>query len=155
MIVIRNFLILICVIFISFDVLSQSLSAKSNEISVDFSDLKKNYSISIPTIRWSVPADSISYLSDGKFIINAEVKSIYGLNSVDLRIKDRQNKKPIKELSLLINQASNNYLLVNQEILLPDGEFEIYLVADNTGGFSSRVYRVAYVKGVTEDKKKN
>jgi hypothetical protein len=54
----------------------------------------------------------------------------------------------------MVDQASNNDLLVNQDILLPDGEFEIELSAANTEGFSSRVYRVAIVTIEPDSKKK-
>jgi antitoxin component YwqK of YwqJK toxin-antitoxin module len=121
------------------------VSAKSNKITIDLSDIRKDNSVSIPTINWMVPVDSISYLENGKFNMVAEVKSIYGLNSVKLRLMDRKNRTVLKEFKLNIEENSRNYLRIDRGFTLPNGEIEIEIEAENMDGFSSRVTRIARV----------
>jgi len=104
---------------------AQNVSAKSNRITIDLSDPRKDNSVSIPTISWTEPVDSISYLKDGKFSMMAEVKSIYGLNSVKLRLIDRRSKVVLKEFKLSIEENSRNSLRIDRSFTLPNGEIEV------------------------------
>lgn len=137
--------ITIILISICFNTYAQNVSAKSNKITIDLSDIRKDNSVSIPTINWMVPVDSISYLENGKFNMVAEVKSIYGLNSVKLRLMDRKNRTVLKEFKLNIEENSRNYLRIDRGFTLPNGEIEIEIEAENMDGFSSRVTRIARV----------
>ena len=133
----------------------QNVSAKSNKITIDLSDPRKDNSVSIPTINWMEPVDSISYLKDGKFNMLAEVKSIYGLNSVKLRLTDRRNKTVLKEFKLSIEENSRNSIRIDRSFTLPNGEIEIEIEAENMEGFSAKVSRVARVTLVSGPVKKN
>ena len=137
--------ILILLSLVCFKTYAQNVSAKSNKITIDLSDPRKDNSVSIPTISWMEPADSISYVKDGNFNMVAEVKSIYGLNSVKLRLMDRRNKTVLKEFKLSIEESSRNSLRIDRSFALPNGEIEIEIEAENMGGFSARVSRVARV----------
>lgn len=127
------------------DVFSQTVRDRSNEINVDFSDPRRDNSVSIPTINWTTPADSVVTLKDGKFLMVAEVTSIYGLNSVKLRLRDKKNNTVIKEFKLTIEENSKNVLKIERTLDLPNGKIEIEVLAQNMEGFYARVYRIANV----------
>ncbi len=150
----RTFM-LILLSLICFKPYAQNVSAKSNKITIDLSDPRKDNSVSIPTISWKVPVDSISYLNDGKFNMLAEVKSIYGLNSVKLRLIDRKNRVVMKEFKMSIEENSRNSLVIDRSFTLPNGEIEIEVEAENMEGFSAHVSRIARVNLLPGPGKKN
>lgn len=128
-----------------FQNLAQSISAKSNEITIDFSDPRKDNSVSIPTINWFTPADSISYLRDGKYYMAADVKSIYGLNSVKIRLKNKTTNVVIREFKQPIEEGTKNIYKISRDFNLPKGDYEIEIQAENMEGFFARVSKTIKV----------
>ncbi len=132
-------LIFVLIIVVAFKTTAQNISARSNEITVDFSDPRKDNSVSIPTINWNIPKDSISFLEDGKYYRAAEVKSIYGLNSVKIRLKNKKTNTVIREFKQSIEEGSKNIFKISRDFNLPNGEYEIEIIAENMEGFYARV----------------
>jgi hypothetical protein len=128
-----------------FNSVAQNISAKSNEIRIDFSDPRKDNSVSIPTINWSIPRDTISYLSDGKYYMAADVKSIYGLNSVKIFLKNKKTNTLIREFKQSIEEGSKNIYKISRDFNLPAGEYEIEIQAENMEGFSAKVTKLVRV----------
>src|SRR5258708_38217684 len=68
---------------------AQGISSKSNEVSLDYSDSKKNYATSFPKIIWMAPEGERTFLKDGKLPIHISVKAKNGLKSVNLTIRNK------------------------------------------------------------------
>src|SRR5258706_15983223 len=99
-----RFIILILFVFMGLKSMSQNVSAKSNELIVDFSDPRKDNSVTLSTINWISPVDSVTHLKQEIFSISAEVKSMYGLLSAKLRVKDRKTNEVLNEFKFTIDE---------------------------------------------------
>lgn len=120
---------------------AQSVSARSNELIVDFSDPRNDHSVSMSTIKWATPVDSVTRLNQETISISAEVNSIYGTLSAKLRVKDLKAGKILSEFKVPIVEETKTHVLVERVFTLTKGEFEIEILAENLEGFFVRSTR--------------
>ncbi len=122
---------------------AQSVSARSNELIVDFSDPRSDHSVSMSTISWISPYDSL--VKGDNLVVAADVKSIYGLLSAKLFIKDASGKT-LKDFKTPITEDNKNNLRVFQKVPLPVGRYEIEVLIENLEGFFVRDRRIVIMQ---------
>ncbi len=124
---------------------AQTLSARSNELIVDFSDPRNDHSVSMSTITWSTPVDTLTVISGDKLVVSAEVKSIYGLLSAKLRVKERKTTKVLNEFKIPIDDDNKNNFRIERNLTLLKGEIEIEILIENLEGFFVKSSRFVVV----------
>ena len=123
---------------------AQNLSSKSNEVSLDFSGLKKTNS-SLPLISWISPVNETSFLKDGKISMDIEISSKTSLKKVNLIIRDRGTNEVKAQTSIPISEGAKNLLKIKKNLSLPDGVILVEIIAENIDGLSSRAFRIVNV----------
>lgn len=141
----RYFVILFLIAFAG-TVSAQSVSAKSSELIVDFSDPRSDHSVSMSTITWISPYDTLAHVKGDNLVVAADVKSMYGLLSAKIFIKDPASHKALKDFKVPITEDNKNNLRIFQKIPLPNGKYEIEILIENLEGFFVRTTRQAIVE---------
>ena len=131
-------------IVLTANVKAQSVSARSNELIVDFSDPRNDHSVSMSTVTWISPYDSL--VKGDNLVVAADVKSTYGLLSAKVFVKDFASGKTLKEFKVSINEENKNNLRVFQKLPLPNGKYEIEILIENLEGFFVRTTRLAILQ---------
>ncbi len=124
---------------------AQNVTVKSNELVLDFSDQKKNYASSLPNILWFSPEHEVSFLKEGKIVLNATVSSRHPLQSVTITILDKVSSEKIGSASIKITEENNRLVKVERNLTLTDGINEIELVAENMDGLKSISRKTVHV----------
>lgn len=131
-------------LFIAAQAIAQNLSSKSNDLSFDFSDSKKNYASSLPLISWSSPENETTFQQEGKMAIEASVVSKHLLKSVTLIIRDKESNEVKGQLNVPVTGDKLN-VKISRNITLMDGINELEIIAENTDGLKSAEKKYVHV----------
>jgi len=122
---------------------AQDIKAKSNEVSLDFSE-KKNFATTAPVIKWHKPIPEVSYVKNNKFPVSIEIKSKKALRAVTLAFRESGKTTPLNENKLKIYDSARFGFHLMREFTLPDGHIEIDVVVENEDGIKAKSMRSAY-----------
>lgn len=131
-------------ILVNLNSIGQSLSSKSANVSLDFSDPKKSYATSAPSIHWQLPANDVSYAKDGKLPLQLEIRSKVPIKVVSILIVDKQTSEKKAETQIPVKDDSKNLMKIERTITLPDGVNQIEVKAENEDGIKSTVTKTVY-----------
>src|SRR5579872_6425994 len=71
----------------------QSFNSKSNAISLDYSDPKKNFATTLPKITWQTPYNETVFLKEGKISVEITVESKTPLKNIQLTVVDQASQE--------------------------------------------------------------
>ncbi len=123
---------------------AQNITSKSNDVELDFSNPKKNYATSIPSIEWEEPSSPVGFAKEGWFQLKAEVKSKHPLKTVTLTVRERGAIEP-KSIHPWEIKPGRLVAGMNKRVYLMDGINELEIVAENMDGSVSTSIRTVHV----------
>jgi len=123
----------------------QSFNAKSNTLSLDFSDSKSSYATTLPKIEWQAPVNETVFLKEGSIAIELTVQSKTSLQSARLVVIDKSTGSEKASTNLPITDERKLSLKVSKNITLTDGVNEVMIEVVNRDGFKSKSFRDVHV----------
>jgi hypothetical protein len=137
--------------------LAQTVTARSNDFEVDFSDPKKLVNTTVPMIQWINPLAETAFTQENKFQIKLTVSASTPIKSVTFHIKEAA--EAATRGSVNYKPESNEQLQwsIDRPINLFDGENVIEVVAENIDGaktYSTRKITVG-ATGIADASKLN
>jgi len=126
----RAIFIYVFVVFLMAEhVEAQSFNGKTNSINLNFKQGTIN--AILPVISWQTPALEYTNSQKGEFVIEVNVKSESALKEVKFQVIDAEKNIREKNVELTENNFTKNY---KQPLVLQDGQYQIKLIAVNSGG---------------------
>lgn len=108
---------------------SQSFQGKTNSIRLDFKNSEIN--TSLPVIKWITPSLEYTNSQNNSFIVEAEVKSEFGLKEIKFSLVDSEKNSREKIVDLETNSTFKSF---KQTITLQDGQHILTITASNSKG---------------------
>ena len=125
--------------------LAQTVTTRTNEFEVDFSNPQKLVSTTIPVINWITPVPETTFAQDSKFKIKVEIELISSLKNITISIKETAESTTRGSLSI---QPEGNELyksVVEKSLTLMDGENILEVVAENIDGTKTVSYKKVHI----------
>lgn len=113
---------------------AQTVTTRSNEFEVDFSDPKKLVTTTVPVINWLTPIAESSYVQDGKFKMKFEVTASTPIKNIVISLKETMEAANRGSQSILPEETERLHAVIEKTINLMDGENIIEIVAENMDG---------------------
>ena len=123
----------------------QSFNSRSNSISLDYSDPKKNFSSTLPKITWQTPVNETVFLKEGKIAVEITVESKTPLKSIQLTVQDKTSDEVSGTIAVPITDETRLLIKITKNITIPDGVNELIVVAENRDGLKSTSKREVHV----------
>jgi hypothetical protein len=123
----------------------QNFSSRSNAMSLDYSDPKKNFGTTAPKITWQTPFNETVFLKEGKITVEITVESKTPLKSVQLTVADKTTEEVKGTITVPVTDETKLLLKVAKSITLSDGVNELVIVAENRDGSKSKSKREIHV----------
>jgi hypothetical protein len=133
----RLVLILMGVLMAIAGAIAQTVTTRTNDFEVDFSDSKKLVNSSVPSINWLSPIPEMTYAQDSKFKISFEVEAFTPLKNIVINLKE--NTEAAIRGSQTITPEGNDQTrtTVDRTLTLMDGENVIEVIVENVDGIKS------------------
>lgn len=125
--------------------MSQTVTTRSSEFEVDFSDPKKLVTTTVPVINWTLPIPETSYVQEPKFAIKVDIESAKDLKSITINIKQTIETASRGSLNIQPKEAEKLHTMVEKNITLMDGDNVIEVVAENIDGVKTSSWRKVVV----------
>ncbi len=139
----RIFLILI--VHASIFCHAQNFNAKSNTLSLDYSDLKATFSSTAPKIEWKSPVNQTVFIKEGSIALDLTIVSKTPLKSVRLVVRDKSTGEEKASTNIPITDEKKLSLQVNKNLTLTDGVNEVILIVENRDGLKASSTRDVHV----------
>jgi hypothetical protein len=124
---------------------AQNFNARSNTLSVDYSDPKSTFSSAAPNIEWKSPLNQTVFLKEGSVILDVTIESKTPLKSVRLIVRDKSSGEEKASTNIAITDEKKLSLKVNKNLTLTDGVNEVMIVAENRDGLKVKSTRDIHV----------
>lgn len=124
---------------------AQNFSAKSNTMSLDYSDPKNTFSSALAKIEWVSPVNQTVFLKEGNIAIELKIESKTPLKSVRLIVRDKVSSEEKASTNIPLTDAKTLTLKVNKNLTLNDGINELVVVVENRDGLKSSSTRDIHV----------
>jgi hypothetical protein len=124
---------------------AQTVTTRTNEFEVDFSNPQKLANTTIPVINWITPIPETTFAQDSKFKIKVEIESISPLKNITISIKETTESATRGSMSI---QPEGNELyksVVEKSLTLMDGENILEIVAENIDGTKTISYKKVHI----------
>lgn len=122
---------------------SQNVNAKSNVVSLNFSN-GKTYNSSLPTISWRQPESEVSFTKEGRIAVNVSIESKHELTDVKLIVKEKDSNEPGRTLAIPPG-VNGLQATLDRAINLVDGIHELEIIAENKDGLKASSKRTIHV----------
>lgn len=127
----------------------QTVSTRTNDFEVDFSDPTRLGSTTIPVINWISPLPETNYVQDGKFKIKFEIESTTPVKNIIISIKETPESATRGSMSIQPEGNEQYKSTVEKSLTLMDGENLVEIVAENVDGTKTISYRKVTVGSTT------
>lgn len=120
---------------------AQTVTVRTNDFEVDFSDPKKVVNSTVPAINWMLPIAETSYVQENRYKIKFEVVATTSLKNVVINLKETMETASRGMQTILPEEANQKNIQVEKTLNLMDGENVIEVITENTDGvktYSSR-----------------
>lgn len=124
---------------------AQNFNAKSNTLSLDYSDPKATFSSTAPKIEWKSPVNQTVFIKEGSIALDLTVVSKTPLKSVRLVVRDKSTGEEKASTNIPITDEKKLSLQVNKNLTLTDGVNEVILIAENRDGLKASSTRDVHV----------
>lgn len=128
---------------------AQSVTSRTNDFEIDFSDPKKLVKSTVPTINWIIPAIETSYVQDTKFKLKFVVVSKSPIKSVTLSVKETIETASRGSQAIIPEENEKLNLSVEKTINLLDGDNVIEIIAENSEGVKTVSSRKVVIGSVS------
>jgi hypothetical protein len=123
----------------------QSISAKTNKVSVDFSDPKTDTNSSFPNISWITPVNETVFLKDNKMDLKFMIDSRHVIAKVTINVREKDSPASRGTQFVTPTDKEKNNMLVERKITLLEGVNEIEVIVENQQGIKTSSVRYAHV----------
>jgi Caspase domain len=113
---------------------AQTVSTRTSNFEVDFSDPKKLVNSTVPVINWITPIAETSYSQESRFKIKLNVDAITSLKSVTIYVRENEESAARGTLPIMPEEDGKLHMEIDKMLTLMDGENLIEIVAENTDG---------------------
>jgi hypothetical protein len=120
---------------------AQTVTARTTEFEVDYSDAKKVVNSTVPAITWALPLAESTYSQESKFKIRFEVTGSTPLKNIVINLRETMESASRGSQSIAPEAGSEKHTSIEKTLNLMDGENLIEVIAENVDGiksFSSR-----------------
>ena len=128
---------------------AQTVTTRTNEFEVDFSDPKKLVTSTVPFVNWITPAAETNYVQDNKFKIKFEVESKSGLKNVTLSVKENIETASRGSQTIMPEESDKFNLTVEKTLTLLDGDNIVEVIAENNEGVKTVSFRKVVIGSVS------
>jgi hypothetical protein len=135
----------------------QTISAKTNKVSVDFSDAKNDTNSSFPKITWLTPVNETVFQKDAKFEAKFNIESRDPLVKVTVNVREKDSSPTLRggtttsqgalrgSMPVEVKEGDKYNMLVERRITLLDGVNEVEVIAENQQGVKASSSRFVHV----------
>jgi hypothetical protein len=124
---------------------AQNFNAKSNTLSLDYSDPKNTLSSTAPKIEWKSPVNQTVFLKEGNIALDLLINSKTPLKSVRLVVRDKSSGEEKASTNIAIADEKKLLLQINKNLTLTDGVNEVMIIAENRDGLKANSTRDIHV----------
>ena len=128
---------------------AQSVSTRTNEFEVDYSDPKRIVNSTIPVIRWVTPIPETNYAQENRYNIKFEIESSSALKSISISIKETAEAASRGTQTILPKENEKLSATIERNLTLMDGENLLEIVAENVDGVKTISYKKVVVGSTT------
>ena len=128
---------------------AQTVTTRTNEFEVDFSDPKKLVTSTVPAINWITPSAETNYVQENKFKIKFEVESKSGLKNVTLSVKENIETASRGSQTIMPEEGEKFNLTVEKTLTLLDGDNIVEIIAENNEGVKTVSFRKVVIGSVS------
>jgi len=130
----KKLMVLLVGITTIFGVQAQTVTTRTNDFEVDYSDLKKLVNSTVPAINWITPIAETTYSQESKYKIKLEVDASTPLKSIVISLKETPESATRGSQSVLPEGEEQLHSIIEKTLNLMDGENFIEIVAENKDG---------------------
>lgn len=134
---------------LAFSSFGQTVSTRTNDFEVDFSDPTRLVNTTIPVINWITPMTETNYVQEGKYKIKFEIESTTPVKNIIISIKETAESATRGSMSIQPEGNDQFKSTVEKSLTLMDGENLVEIVAENVDGTKTISYRKVTVGSTT------
>jgi hypothetical protein len=135
----------------------QTISAKTNKVSVDFTNAKNDTNSSFPKINWITPVNETVFQKDAKFDVKFNIESRDPLVKVTVNVREKDSSPSLRggttasqgalrgSMPVEVKDGDKYNMLVERRITLLDGVNEVEIIAENQQGVKASSSRFVHV----------
>lgn len=135
----------------------QTISAKTNKVSVDFSNAKNDTNSSFPKINWITPVNETVFQKDSKFDVKFNIESRDPLVKVTVNVREKDSAPTLRggttatqgalrgSMPVEVKDGDKYNMIVERKITLLDGVNEVEIIAENQQGVRASSSRYVHV----------
>ncbi len=151
-------LITLCLFLIAIPALyGQTISAKTNKVSVDFSTAKNDTNSSFPKITWVTPVNETVFQKETRFEAKFNIESRDPLVKVTVNVREKDSSPTLRggttasqgalrgSMPVEVKEADKYNMMVERKITLLDGVNEVEIIAENQQGVRASSSRYVHV----------
>lgn len=149
---------ILCLFVIAIPALyGQTISAKTNKVSVDFSNAKNDTNSSFPKINWITPVNETVFQKDAKFEAKFNIESRDPLVKITVNVREKDSSPTLRggtttsqgalrgSMPIEVKDADKYNMMVERKITLLDGVNEVEIIAENAQGIKASSSRFVHV----------
>ncbi|MDL5051558.1 caspase family protein [Oscillatoria amoena NRMC-F 0135] len=135
----------------------QTISAKTNKVSVDFSTAKNDTNSSFPKITWVTPVNETVFQKEAKFEAKFNIESRDPLVKVTVNVREKDSAPTLRggttasqgalrgSMPVEVKDGDKYNMIVERKITLLDGVNEVEIIAENQHGVKASSSRFVHV----------
>lgn len=136
-----NSLLCACFVLTAIGTSAQTVTTRTNEFEVDFSDPKKLVSTTVPVINWITPIAETTFAQEGRFNIKVDVSSSTPLKTIVISLKETAESTARGSQAIKPEAAEQLHTVIEKNLNLMDGENIVEIVAENVDGVKTISYK--------------
>ncbi len=140
-------LVALALMMVSLGGVAQSVTTRTNEFEVDYTDPAKVINSTVPVINWITPVPETNYVQESRYAIKFE--SATPIKSVVISIKETLLAASRGTQTILPKEDEKMRATIERNLTLMDGENLLEIVAENTDGVKTISYKKVVVGSTT------
>ena len=128
---------------------AQSVSTRTNDFEVDYTNPNKALNSAIPVINWITPVPETNYVQESKYSIKFEIVSTIALKSIMVSIKESLEAASRGTQTVLPKEDEKLHLVIERNLTLMDGENLLEIIAENMDGVKTISHKKVVVGSTT------
>ena len=136
-----NSLLSTCFVLIALGASAQTVTTRTNEFEVDFSDPKKLVNTTVPVINWITPIAETTFGQENRFNIKVDVSSSTPLKTIVISLKESAESATRGSQAIKPELAEQLHVVIEKNLNLMDGENIVEIVAENMDGVKTFSYK--------------
>ncbi|MFZ6010095.1 MAG: caspase family protein [Bacteroidota bacterium] len=141
----KTLLLIIISIAITTGAVSQNVSSRSHEFTVDLSDPKNLKETSVPMITWVAPANETIFLREQRLAVNVEITSPSDIKEVNLFVREKSQAATRGSSTVTPKANEKKKMVIDKNIAMPEGVNVLEIIVENVDGIQAKSFRIVHV----------